>query len=138
MAGIRLSLVDADGSGGGCAVALLAVNWALRRPPTAADSSDRPVAASADTLDHADQPRLVNQGWHIRNTATAHGSFVIEVESEDPTQTAATARSLVEPIRDDYDDILVYVNTPGSNLPARQMQWTPGGGYLEIAYDLDQ
>jgi hypothetical protein len=96
------------------------------------------VDASADTPDHGDQPRLVNEGWHIRNMATAHGAFVIEVESENPTQTDAIARSLIEPIRDDYDEILVYVNTPGSDLPARRMQWTPGGGYLEIDYDLDR
>ena len=137
MAGIRLGWWMRLGLVG-CAVALLGVNWALRRPPTTADSSTGPVAASADTPDHADQPRLVNQGWHIRNMATAHGAFVIEVESEDPTQTDAIARSLIEPIRNDYDEILVYVNTPGSDLPARRMQWTPGGGYLEIAYDLDQ
>ena len=121
----------------GCAVGLLAVNWAVRResPPTV--STSRPVAAAVDDPDHAGEPLLVNQSWHIRNMATAHGAFVIEVEAEDPTQTETIARALVEPIRNDYDEILVYVNTLGdeSDLPARRMQWTPGGGYVEIAYD---
>ena len=126
---IRLGLV-------GCAVGLFAVNWAARResPPTV--STNRPVAAAAD-VDHAGEPLLDNQTWHIRNMATAHGAFVIEVEAEDPTQTETIARALVEPIRNDYDEILVYVNKVGdeSDLPARRMQWTPGGGYVEIAYD---
>ena len=121
----------------GCAVGLLAVNWAARRasPPTV--FTNRPVAAAAGALDHAGEPLLVNQSWHIRNMATAHGAFVIEVEAEDPTQTETIARALVEPIRNDYDEILVYVNTLGdeSDLPARRIQWTPGGGYVEITYD---
>ena len=127
---IRLGLV-------GCAVVLLAVNWAVRRSPTATVSSDRPVAAAADDPDHAGEPLLVNEGWHIRNMATAQGAFVIEVEAEDFTQTEAIARALIEPLRDDYDEILVYVNSLGddSDLPVRRIQWTPGGGYVEITYD---
>ena len=126
---IRLGLI-------GSAVALLLANWLVRGEPTTSVSTDRPVAATAD----AGEPLLVNQGWHIRNMATAHGAFVIEVEAEDPAQTEAIARALIEPIRDDYDEILVYVNTLGdeSDLPARRMQWTPGGGYVEITHDPDR
>ena len=121
----------------GCAVGLLAVNWAARRQSPPAVFTNRPVVAAADDLDHAGEPLLVNQSWHIRNMATAHGAFVIEVEAEDPTQTETIARALVEPIRNDYDEILVYVNKrgDGSDLPARRMQWTPDGGYIEITYD---
>ena len=127
---IRLGLV-------GCAVGLLVVNWAVRHesPPTV--STNRPVVAADGDPAHTGEPLLVNQSWHIRNMATAHGAFVIEVEAEDPTQTETIARALVEPIRSDYDEILVYVNQMGdeSDLPARRMQWTPDGGYVEIAYD---
>jgi hypothetical protein len=137
MSGIRLSWWMRMGLGG-CAVALLAVSWAVRRPPTVTVSSDKSMATSADSPNHAGQLRLVSQGWHIRSMATAHGAFVIEVESEDSTQTEAIARALIEPIRDDDVEVLVYVNTPGSDLPARRMQWTPGGGYLAINYDPDR
>ena len=70
------------------------------------------------------------------NMATAHGVFVIEVDAEDPTQTETIARALIEPIRDDYTEILVYVTKLGdeSDLPARRMRWTPRGGYVEITY----
>ena len=119
----------------GCAVALLALNWAVRREPTATVSAHGPVAAAADPA-RVGEPLLVNQGWHIRNMATAHGAFVIEVEAEDPSQTATIARELIEPIQDDYDEILVYVNKLGdeSDLPARRVQWTPSAGYVEITY----
>ena len=120
----------------GCLVALLVVTWGVRREPTSTVSTGRPVAATAD----ASEPLLVNENWYIRNMATAHGAFVIEVEAEDPAQTEAIARALIEPIREDYDEILVYVNTLGdeSDLPARRMQWTPGEGYVEITYDSDR
>ena len=130
----------------GCAVGLLVVNWAVRREPIPIVSPDRPAAVAADDADEPsgapdassdrEEPLLVNDGWHIRNMATAHGVFVIEVDAEDPTQTETIARALIEPIRDDYTEILVYVNTLGdeSDLPARRMQWTPGGGYVEITY----
>ena len=136
MAGIRLGWRIRLGLAG-CAVARLVVNWAARREPTPTVSTDGPVAAADDDPDHAGEPLLVNEGWHIRNMAPTHGAFVIEVEAEDPTRTEAIARALVEPIRDDYDEIPVYVSTLGdeSDLPARRMRWTRGGGYVKITYD---
>ena len=136
MAGIKLGSWIRLGLAG-CVVGLLVVNWAVHRESTPTVSTDRPAAAAADASGDRDEPLLVNDGWHIRNMATAHGTFVIEVEAEDPTQTETIARALIEPIRDDYTEILVYVNKLGdeSDLPARRMQWTPGEGYVEITYD---
>ena len=137
---IRLALT-------GCAVGLLVVNWVARREPTPTVSTARPVAAAADDADEpsgtADAsgnrqvPLLVNDGWHIRNMATALGTFVIEIEAEDPTQTETIARALIEPIRDDYTEILVYVSRRGaeSDPLARRMQWTPDRGYIETIFD---
>ena len=145
MAGIKLGWWMRLGLAA-CAVGLLVVNWAVRREPPATTSTDRPAAAAADYADDPggaagaagdrEGPLLVNDGWHIRDMATAHGVFVIEVEAEDPTQTETIARALIEPLRDDYTEILIYVNKLGdeSDLPARRMQWTPGGGYVEITY----
>ena len=145
MASIKLGWWMRSGLAG-CSVGLLVVNWAVRREPTPTTSTDRPAVAAADYADEPggavgasgdrEGPLLVNDGWHIRNMATAHGVFVIEVDAEDPTQTETIARALIEPIRDDYTEILIYVNKLGSesDLPARRMQWTPGGGYVEITY----
>ncbi len=135
MAGIKLGSWIRLGLAG-CVVGLLVVNWAVRGEPTPTVSTDRPAAAAADASGDRAEPLLINDGWHIRNMATAHGVFVIEVDAEDPTQTETIARALIEPIRDDYTEILIYVNKLGSesDLPARRMQWTPGGGYVEITY----
>ncbi len=142
---LRLGLV-------GCAVALLVLNWNLRRAPL--DNAGEAPAGEAEseleivTLDalpgpapdpgaDPDEPSLVNEGWYVRNMATAHGAFVIEVEAEDPEQTETISRALIEPIKDDYAEILVYVNRMGddSDLPARRVQWTPRDGYVELSYD---
>jgi len=127
-----------------CAIALGILNWRIRQAP-AGDAA--PTAAgefevvTLDALpDHAGEPQLINEAWEITDMATAHGAFVIEVEADDPTRTDEIARSLIEPIKDDYEEILVYVHQRGddSDLPARRMQWTPGGGYVEMAFRLDE
>ena len=132
----------------GCAVALLVLNWNIRRAPL--DTGGQAPAGELEivTLDalpgqapppgaDPDEPSLVNEGWYVRNMATAHGAFVIEVEAEDPEQSETISRALIEPIKDDYAEILVYVNRMGddSDLPARRVQWTPRDGYVELSYD---
>ena len=141
---LRLGLV-------GCAVALLVLNWNIRRVPPdvgrAAPAGEAENELEIVTLDalpgpperaaDPDEPSLVNEGWYVRNMATAHGAFVIEVEAENPEQTETISRALIEPIKDDYAEILVYVNRMGddSDLPARRVQWTPRDGYVELSYD---
>jgi hypothetical protein len=117
-----------------CVVALAGFNWAIRRDPNELSNTAAPATAA---VDGSAEPLLINDDWHIRNMATAHGAFVIEVEADDPSQAATIARALVEPIKDDYDEVLVYVNQRGgdSDLPDRRLQWTPRDGYVEIAYD---
>ena len=132
----------------GCAVALLVLNWNIRRAPLdtggeapAGEAAGELEIVTLDALpeEAADpgEPSLVNEGWYVRNMATAHGAFVIEVEAEDPEQTETISRALIEPIKDDYAEILVYVNRMGddSDLPARRVQWTPRDGYVELSYD---
>ena len=136
----------------GCAVALLVLNWNIRRaPPDTGGQApeggaeggleivtlDALPEAAPDPAAGPDEPSLVNEGWYVRNMATAHGAFVIEVEAEDPERTETISRALIEPIKDDYAEILVYINRMGddSDLPARRVQWTPRDGYVEMSYD---
>ena len=132
----------------GCAVALVALNWNIRRAPLETGGQDAPGEFEVVTLDALPEqppdpdadpggPSLVNEGWYVRNMATAHGAFVIEVEAEDPEHTGTISRALIEPIKDDYAEILVYINRMGddSDLPARRVQWTSRDGYVELSYD---
>ena len=134
---IRIGLV-------GCAIALLFLNWTLRSVPTETGTANFEVVRldelpppDGEASENVGAPLLVNDDWYVRNMATAHGAVVIEVEAKDPSQTETIARTLIEPIKDDYAEILVYVNQLGddSDLPARRMQWTPRDGYVEISYD---
>tara|TARA_A100001037_G_C14800145_1_gene478523 strand:+ start:123 stop:572 length:450 start_codon:yes stop_codon:yes gene_type:complete len=132
-----------------CAIALGVLNLALWQQQgevpsgdLASDNNDEFEVVNLDALPEpeADEPQLVNDAWEITDMATAHGAFVIEVEADDPSRTDEIARSLVEPIKTDYDEILVYIHQRGdeSDLPARRMQWTPSGGYVELEYPSEE
>jgi hypothetical protein len=63
--------------------------------------------------------------------------MVIEVETEQPGTALAIAAQVVEPVKDRYEEILLYVRTPASlpdDLPARRVRWTRRGGYEEMIY----
>ena len=79
---------------------------------------------------------LVNEDWRIVEMATAHGAFTIEVEMSDGVDTAAIARSLVEPLQDRYAEVLVYFHARDAqtDLPQVRVQWTAAGGYVETRY----
>ncbi len=127
-----------------CALLLLIRNLTQQPLPTQTALPEREVddidtrpSSMFDERGDSAEPLLVNEDWYVRNMATAHGAFVIEVEAEDPNQTEQIAYALIEPIQDDYDEILVYVHQLGndSDLPARRMQWTPQEGYVELSYE---
>ena len=118
-----------------CAVALGALNWAIRQEPATAPTGSAVLDDGVDATE-SQFIQLINADWEITDMATAHGAFVIEIEADDPERTEEIARALVEPIKADYDEILVYVHLRGndSDLPARRMQWTPAAGYSELTY----
>ena len=127
-----------------CAVVLLIRNLTQQSTPTRPTPSEMEVVGvddvpgwTPDDPSAPTEPLLVNENWYVRNMATAHGAFVIEVEAEDPTQTETIGHALIEPMQADYDEILVYVHRLGDNsdLPARRMQWTPRDGYIELGYE---
>ena len=76
-------------------------------------------------------------GWTVTGAYSAHYAMVIEVETEQPGTALAIAAQVVEPVKDRYEEILLYVHTPGAlpdDLPARRVRWTKRGGYEEIVY----
>ncbi len=66
--------------------------------------------------------------------AMAHGDLVIEVETVNDVEPLMIAYTLTEPLKDKYDEVLVYVrglsDTP--ELPARRVRWTLEDGYVEL------
>ena len=95
----------------------------------------QPGGASANG---ANGPALINDQWQILKMATAHGVFTIEVELDNLDEAPEVARLLVEPLIDDFSEVLVYIYVAergvGGHPPAKRIQWTADGGYVELEY----
>jgi len=63
--------------------------------------------------------------------------MVVEVETDLPDTARQIAAQVVEPLKDRYDEVLIYIRKPGTpadDLPARRIQWTRRAGYVETIY----
>jgi hypothetical protein len=72
-------------------------------------------------------------GWTVTRAYSAHSTMVVEVETERPSEAMTIAHEVVEPLKYRYDEVLIYTRQPEAPDAARRVQWTPRGGYVEIA-----
>ena len=72
--------------------------------------------------------------WRITQRVAAHRALVVEVEARHAEDALTIARSIAEPERGRYDEVLVFINPPGRRDMLRRVQWTPSGGYVETVY----
>jgi hypothetical protein len=72
--------------------------------------------------------------WKVTHRVAAHRALVVEVEARRPEQALGIARAIVEPERQRFGEILVFVNPPGRRDMLRRVQWTPQHGYRETIY----
>lgn len=72
--------------------------------------------------------------WAVVGAASAHEALVIEVETLHVEEALLVAEEIVEPVRGKYNEVLIYLRRAGSRDTARRVQWTPGGGYVELVY----
>lgn len=72
--------------------------------------------------------------WSVTHAQASQGALVVDAVALDPTEAVAHARAIVEPVRFKYTEVLVYVRPTGAPgaLASRRVQWTPGGGYVEM------
>jgi hypothetical protein len=111
-------------------VAVLAVIIVMVRPQrarVAVEMTTMPAPAPAPPRPGTGQP-----GWTVTRAYSAHHTMVVEVEADHPSEALAIAREVVEPLRNRYDEVLVYTRSPGAPDAARRVQWTPRGGYVEM------
>lgn len=115
------------------AVVLAAVLGAMG----AACGGPAPTAEQADAPGRPTEMPLDNAQYSILEMATAHGAFTLEVEVDADADTTTIARQLVEPIQDQYAEVLVYFydRAGDGELPMRRVQWTEGQGYSEVDYE---
>lgn len=95
-----------------------------------------PEGEQAQTPGRPTEMPLDNAQFSILEMATAHGAFTIEVEVDADADTMTIARQLVEPIHDQYAEVLVYFydRAGDGELPMQRVQWTEIQGYSEIEY----
>jgi hypothetical protein len=95
-----------------------------------------PLPIVAPPLSAIQQPMRedMGQGWRVVNTTSAHRMMVVEVETHRVNEAVAIAQQVVNPVRDRYDEILVFFFEPDAS-PRRaslRIQWTPRGGYRRL------
>ena len=120
------------------ALALFAVllQWSARAPRPIDRSRDG-VSALARALNNLESPSSPLAGtWTVTRATSAFGALVIDAEAQQPSLALKIAAEMVEPVRDKYDEILIYIRPPGARAGSevRRVQWTPGGGYVETTY----
>ena len=95
---------------------------AVSAPPT---GGTRPVYATAP-----------DSGWRLVGDRSGFGVLIIDVEIDDPDSpdspsATAIARVLVEPLKQDYLEVLIYFRRPQDTLAMTRVQWSPSRGYVE-------
>jgi hypothetical protein len=115
----------------GVALFAATLRWtgASRHPP-------RPPATSglARTLNGA-EPDDARWRWSVTHAQSSQGALVVEAEVMDLAEALASARAMVEPVRNQYSEVLVYLRRTGapSRFASRRVQWTASGGFVETA-----
>ena len=78
------------------------------------------------------RPSMRGLGWQVIDYLSALGVLIVEVETYRLDETVGIAHALVEPLKESYNEVLVYFSEPGQEFAAQRVQWTPDGGYVQI------
>jgi hypothetical protein len=74
--------------------------------------------------------------WVVTRATSARRAMVIDVEADKPQDARRIAEEIVAPLRERYEEVLVYVRPIGSphNTLTRRIEWTLRGGFVETSY----
>src|SRR5918994_7443927 len=53
--------------------------------------------------------------WTVTSATSVHHVMVVDVEAERPNEARPIAIQIIEPIRDRYEEVLIYVRRPGTS-----------------------
>jgi hypothetical protein len=75
--------------------------------------------------------------WTVTQQFSAHHVMTVQVETTHLSEAVAIAQQIIDPIKDDYAEILIYFHRPGRPdvLPPRRVQWRAKTGYVESVYE---
>ena len=98
---------------------------------------DEPQSTSALAYSlNSVRPPMLWPLWVVTRANSAHHALIVEIEARHVEDARHIAEQIVNPVRNrGYQEILIYVFPVGNPDGAmRRIQWTPGRGYVEMAY----
>ena len=117
----------------GCFAAF--VGWSARPRPTPTPPA---VTALVRALNNMETPSPFgkHEPWIVTRATSARHAMVIDVEADKPEDARNIAEDLVAPLREKYEEVLIYVRPIGSPIHTltRRIEWTPRDGFVETAY----
>ena len=78
------------------------------------------------------RPAMNGLGWQVIDYVAVHGVLVVNVETGRSGDLNNLARELINPLKEDYTEILVYFHRSGDTLAHLRVQWTDRGLYQEL------
>lgn len=96
----------------------------------------RAAAVLTNVLRNAEQRSGEGMSWRVTQANSANDVMVVEVEADRPGDARAIAEEIVAPLRETYQEVLIYVRATGGagHGLVQRFQWTPDGGYVETSY----
>lgn len=112
----------------GVALFAAAIRWTGpgRHPPRPPTSSG--LARTLNAAEPGDRWR-----WSVTHAQASQGALVVEAEVIDLSEAMASARAIVDPVRSQYSEVLVYLRRSGApgRFASRRVQWTSTTGFVE-------
>ena len=102
----------------------------------AATPGETAAAVLTDSLRSAERRSGDGMPWRVTQANSAHDVMVVDIDAERPGDARTIAEEVVAPLRETYQEVLIYVRGTGgaSDGLVRRIQWTPDGGYVETSY----
>jgi hypothetical protein len=75
--------------------------------------------------------RLSSPGWKVTRRYSVLQALIVEVECRDRERAVEIAKAIVEPVKDNYGEALIYVR-PIDKTTTRRVQWRKADGEYRI------
>ena len=98
-----------------------------------------PVVPKAATIERLPARQKHNPWarWSITEHKSAHYVLIAHVETDYLVEAVSIAQQILEPIKADYTEVLIYFHRPGRPdiVAPRRVQWSVRTGYVESVYE---
>jgi len=111
------------------------VQWSARPRPAPTQPAGTALVKALNRME-TPSPFGTHEPWIVTRATSARHAMVIDVEADKPEDALNIAVELVKPLREKYEEVLIYVRPIGSpvNTVTRRIEWTPPEGFVETSY----